>query len=404
LNLTPLRNRSPRFFPLMCSMPLEQIAQLPLADNFSVNVQLRIQPNGRAYMAYIQSDYSDWYSFPMQLTQQDVRDLNTELQQAIENVSDNFEMKDPLSAECSNAIAKLARKGNFAFKKIFPKGISRDIVHEALQLGAIVQVTSDDFFIPWELLYDGPLGEQVNASHFWGMQYIISRTLIREARPGDFMPPTIPPRPRVGLIACHELDYVVKKEIPVLQKLAQQQQIQLLSLRPLDFSRRDRELEDLGRFLNEELQIIHLACHARERDLLSESHLLISNEFVITMEDFDMQEFEVAHKPLVLLNACLTGTINPLHTSNWAVLFWKHGARGVLATEFHVPDWFAASFIERLYDQLLSRKPIGEALLTTRRYFWQKEENPLGLGYALYSRPSIRIVNEEEESKGYGQR
>jgi len=64
----------------------------------------------------------------------------------------------------------------------------------------------------------------------------------------------------------------------------------------------------------------------------------------------------------------------------------------VLATEFHVPDWFAATFIEKLYDELLQGKPIGEALLTTRRHFWESENNPLGLGYALYSSPSIRIV------------
>jgi hypothetical protein len=341
----------------------------------------------------MQTDYSDWYSFPIHMTQQDIRDLNTELQKEIENVSYHFELDTSGLAERHKALSQLAYKGNFAFKKIFAKGTPRDIVHEALQGRAIIQVTSENFFIPWELLYDGPLGEQVDASHFWGMQYIISRTLIREARPGDFMPPTIPLRPRVGLIAYHHLDHVVAKEIPTLQKLAQQQQIELLALRPLNFSQRDKELTDFGHFLSEDLQIVHLACHAYKKDLSSESHLLVSDEFAISMEDFEVQEFEIAHKPLVLLNACLSGTLSPLHTSNWATLFWKCGARGVLATEFHVPDWFAAAFIEELYNQLLSKKPIGEALLATRNHFWQQQHNPLGLGYALYSRPSIRITN-----------
>jgi CHAT domain-containing protein len=126
---------------------------------------------------------------------------------------------------------------------------------------------------------------------------------------------------------------------------------------------------------------------------MSESCLLISDGFSVSMEDFEVQDFEIEHKPFVILNACRSGTISPLHTSNWAVLFWKRGARGVLATEFHVPDWFAASFIERLYEQMLLRKPVGESLLATRRHFWENESNPLGLGYALYSRPSIRIAN-----------
>jgi hypothetical protein len=374
-------------------MPLEQKVSLPLVDNFSVDIQIRIQPRGREYQGYIQTDYSDWCSFPIQLTTQDVKDLNTELQRAIEFVSSSFETDSTDSTQHCEAISRLAQKGCFAFKKIFAKGTPRDVIHAALSRGAVIQVTSEDFFIPWELLYDGPLGDQIDASCFWGMEYIISRTLIREARPGDFMPPVIPSRPRVGLIACHELEHVLKKEIPTLQKFLQQEQIDLSCLHPLVSDQRDKGLADFGRFLSEELQMIHLACHAYQQETLSESYLLVSDGFSVSMEDFDVQEFEIEHKPFVLLNACLSGTINPLHTSNWAALFWKCGARGVLATEFHVPDWFAASFVEELYKQLLLKRPIGEALLLTRRYFWTQHKNPLGLGYALYSRPSIRIAS-----------
>jgi hypothetical protein len=83
--------------------------------------------------------------------------------------------------------------------------------------------------------------------------------------------------------------------------------------------------------------------------------------------------------------------MNPLYTSNWAALFWERGARGVLATEFRVPDWFAASFIEELYPRFLSGESIGESLLAVRQHFWNQKRNPLGLAYALYSSPSIRI-------------
>ena len=373
-------------------MPLQQTVGLPLANKFSVNVQIRIQRYGRAYQAYIQTDFSDWYSFSIQLTPEDIKELNAELQRAIEQVSGYFEADNADAAERVEALSRLAQKGNFAFKKIFAKGTPRDVVHEALERDAVIQVTSEDFFIPWELLYDGPLGAQVEVTGFWGMQYIISRTLIREARPGDFAPSLIPSRPRVGVVAYNELMHVAKREIPALQKLEQQQQIYLSCLHSMDTRKREKDLEDFGNFLREELQIVHMACHAFEQDPLSESYLLVSNEFSITMEDFEVQEFEIEHRPLVLLNACRSGTISPLHSSNWAVLFWKHGARGVLATEFHVPDWFAAAFIEKLYEELLQKRPIGEALLAVRRHFWESENNPLGLGYALYSSPSIRIA------------
>jgi hypothetical protein len=71
------------------------------------------------------------------------------------------------------------------------------------------------------------------------------------------------------------------------------------------------------------------------------------------------------------------------------------GQEGVIATEFHVPDWFAAAFTEELYKHLLSGKPIGEALITIRRYFLEEQGNPLGLAYTLYSSPYITIVNTD---------
>ncbi len=149
----------------------------------------------------------------------------------------------------------------------------------------------------------------------------------------------------------------------------------------------------------EKLQIVHLACHACEMKPLSESYLLVSDGFSITMKDFRIHEFEIKYRPFVILNACLTGTFSPLYTSNWAHVFRECGARGVLATEFHVPDAFAAAFTEELYSHFLSGIPIGEALLAARHSLWEKQRNPLGLAYALYSSPMIRIAKTGKEKK-----
>ncbi len=372
-------------------MLLEQKTSLPFADNFAVQVQMSIFSNGSEYTAYVCADLGMFHCFRIGLTPQDIEELNAELQDAIELAAASFE-QNGISSE---ALTRLAQKGNFAFKRIFAEGVPRETIRNALKTGATVQIAARDFAIPWELLYDGPLGSQVDVSCFWGMKYIVSRALIQEARPGDLASPVIQSAcPHVGLIAYRELEDVVGKEIPALQALHEQKRISLLLLRPLKVDQRYEELKYLGRFLREEeLQIIHLACHAREKKPKSQSYLLVSDNFDISIEDFGVQEFVIKHNPFIILNACLTGTISPLYTSNWAALFWGRGARGVLATELHVPDWFAAAFTEELYKHFLSGKPIGEALLTTRRYFWQEQHNPLGLAYALYSSPSIRIVN-----------
>jgi hypothetical protein len=371
-----------------------QKLHFPLIDEESVQAQLRIETFGKGYRGYIQTDSSDVYRFPINLTQHDVDELNTELQQILEKVSSYFDTDDSASTERYDALSNLAQKGNFAFKRIFSKGMPRATISKALKKGATIQITTEDFFIPWELLYDAPLNVQLDAAYFWGMQYVVSRNLIRDyIRPGDFAPPIIPSCPRVGLIAYEGLLHVVQEEIPGLQKFQQQKQIDLVRLRSLDPDQHLKELEDFGRFLQGEQHIIHFACHTLSRKLLNDSPLVISDEFYITMNDFGVQEFEIEHSPLVILNACLTGTISPLYTSNWAELFWKLGAIGVLATEFHVPDWFAASFVIELYNELLAGIPLGEALSATRCKFWEKQGNPLGLAYALYSRPSIKVTN-----------
>ncbi len=373
-------------------MPVEQRTSLPFADDFPVNVQIRIRPLEREYVLEIQADWGKWYRVRIGLKQNDIADLNAELVQTIERAAGNFDEATVDPATSQETISQLAEKGNFAFKSIFADSAMRESISTILKPGTTIQVTSEEFLLPWELLYDGPIGFDADASRFWGMQHVISRALIQDNRPGDNVSPIIRvTRPCVGLVACGDLTHVSKQEIPALKRLQEQNQLVLLPLRSLDPKKHQVELEELGRFLSGNLEIAHLACHAFEGKPLSQSYLLISDQFPITMQDFKVHDLELKHNPFVLLNACRTGTMNPLSTSNWAALFWERGARGVLASEFRVPDAFAAAFIEQVYSQLLSGIPIGTSLLTARQYFWNEQRNPLGLAYALYSSPSIRI-------------
>lgn len=375
-------------------MALEQTLGLPFYDDFPVHTQIRIQPDGREYVAYVQARWAKWHRFRIGLKQHDVEALNAELQRAVEHVSACIDAGNASLPECAEALSNLAEKGKSAFNRVFAAGAARQTIREAMQAGSTLQASSEEFFIPWELLYDGPLGSQLDVSSFWGMQYIISRALIQEARPGDFASSVIRPcRPRVGLIAYDQLPHVVNVEIPALKRLRRQKRIYLSLLRPLDSDRRDDELDAFGRFLEKRLQLAHFACHACAKEPPSQSYLLVSDDFPISIEDFHAREFDVKHKPLVIMNACLTGTMNPLYTSNWAAIFWQRGARGVLATEFRVPDSFAAAFAEKLYEHLLAGEPIGKALWANRLHFWEEEDNPLGLAYALYSSPSISIAH-----------
>jgi hypothetical protein len=373
-------------------MVVEQKSCLPFVDTFPVQVQVSILARGNGYDMYISAYQGMFHRFHIALSPDDVAELNTELQGTIEGVAGDF-TKEGVPRE---ALLMLAEKGNFAFKKIFADSELRKLLSNVLKMDAVVQITSENFFVPWELLYDGSVDDSFDIYRFWGMRAIISRSIIQDDRPGDFVSPIIQTQcPHVGLIAYRNLEHVAKKEIPLLQKLHESKQIELSFLQAMDAGQRAKELAGFAQFLNKDLQIVHLACHAYEQKPISQSYLLVSDYFSITMQDFIVREFEIKYNPFVILNACLTGTINPLQTYSWAAEFWKRGARGVLATEFHVPDWFGAAFVEELYRYLLAGKPVGEAVAATRRSFWEKHRNPLGLAYALYSSPEIRIANSD---------
>lgn len=382
-------------------MVVEKRVDCPLPDDFPLSISIRIWHSNEKYQVYISSDYSEDSEKPkdpdeIELNKYQVNVINTELQSRIQGVSVTVKETGGNAEGYHKALSKLAKTGRASFNKIFTRGKLRNKIHERLRTDATIQVVSEDFFIPWELLYDGPLYDQVDACYFWGMQYVVLRVLTPGAGSGDFASSTLPPMPLVGL-AYDELPYVLHKEIPTLTNFEQKEKIRLSRLSSLAPQKQREGLAEFDHFLRKDIDILHLACHAHQGELPSDTYFRVSKVFPITMEDFDAEEFEIEHNPLVFLNACRTGTISPLYASGWAMIFCKCGARGVLATEFRVSDWFAAVFIEELYNHLLAGKAIGEALLAARREFSRKK-NPLGLGYAFYaSRPSIKIGGQGEE-------
>jgi hypothetical protein len=385
-------------------MTVEQKLRLPFNDNYSVDVQIRIKKAENVYTAYIQGGVGAEHPFLIGIKEEDVRELNSELQESLQKVHSYFDPQSVDQWERDEALSLLAVKGAAAFNRIFPRGESRGLIRRALEQahGRILQITSDDFLLPWEILYDRDITTRIDIQGFWGMRHIISRFLSQTTRPDDFVGPNfMTRRPRVGMVTCHELTHVVEYEIPALQKLDSNGIIALSMLPKLSPSQATEGLETFKIFLAGHREIVHFACHAYEKKPSRQSLLRVEEAFDITMENFDGYDFQVEQFPLVILNACRTGTMDPARTSNWASKFWAAGARGVLATEFRVPDWFAALFVEQLYKRLLAkrgRKPLGQSLLEARHHFWKQGGNPLGLAYALYSSPNIQFINMESLS------
>src|SRR5438034_2232471 len=109
LNFMLLRSCQSLLLYWRCSMPLAQTARLPFTDNFSVDIQIRIFSNSSGYVAEICAERTGWHRFRIGLTPTDVAELNTVLQQGIQQVADEFET----GGVRKDALSKFAQIGNF---------------------------------------------------------------------------------------------------------------------------------------------------------------------------------------------------------------------------------------------------------------------------------------------------
>ena len=135
-------------------MAVEQKLRLPFTNTFPVQIQISIFSNsgGNGYDLYFSADRGIFHRFHIGLRPNDVAELNAELQETVERVANDFMAEDTHR----DAFVTLVEKGSFAFKRIFADGGLRKLLIDTLRWSAVVQIVSDSFFVPWELLYDGP--------------------------------------------------------------------------------------------------------------------------------------------------------------------------------------------------------------------------------------------------------
>jgi hypothetical protein len=383
----------------MATQAAQAIVEIPpiAFQDYPVHVQIRVYREGARYGADIFA-VGQMRRVPIEMSSQDLVALNNQLQGEMQVIaSASVEEDNLMSTELEASLQALAEVGHFAYKLVLSHRDARAAIQELLDLSqnASIQIVSEDFFLPWELIYPADLGQPLSYEHFWGMNYVISRVIVQQNRPGAFISPVIPVThlPRLGLLTYSNLPAVEEKEMPFFQKLEEDGKVALLKLRPLDSSKKREGFKEFRDFLEQTLNLAHFACHAfYEDETPSLSRILLSDEFPITLMDMEVYGIAISGHPLIILNACETGNLNPLYTSYFAAAFLRYGARGVVATECAVPDAFAADFAQQLYTHLLAGEPLGESLLTTRRHFLEKHNNPSGLLYSMYAPPSIRLA------------
>ena len=382
-------------------MRIERMAPMPpWAYQYPMTITLHISSSGRRYTMDILGE-DLFLNVTINQSANDLARLTERLQKEIRKIAlvASKRIEPFTDDEVQKLLRPLAKQGRIAFKRVFGQGYEADVIKKLLlsKRPINIQVVSEDFYLPWECLYTHSLSEPLAIEHFWGMKLAIFRKIYQRQGAGAYVPPAIQVAgtPTVGLLTYLRLNGVREKELPFFEALAQKRKITLFRLQPLEPEKWDEDFKLFQHFWQRPMHVAHFACHASHAaDDPTLSSIRLSNEFCISLEDMEGFEITINGNPLIVLNACETGQINPLYTSHFAGAFLQYGARGVVATECAVPDTFAADFIQQLYTHLLAGVPLGESLLQTRQHFWQQERNPSGLLYAMYAPPSIRLAYE----------
>ncbi|MFD3882620.1 CHAT domain-containing protein [Streptomyces microflavus] len=116
----------------------------------------------------------------------------------------------------------------------------------------------------------------------------------------------------------------------------------------------------------------------------------------------DMGQEPLKDQPLVFMNACETSAAEYLYSNMLKNHFVTRGSRAYIGSECKVPTGFAARFahvfFHFLYDRSHRNQPTaaGEALVQTRKFFWDQYRSIGGLFYSYINDDQLFVARPEE--------
>lgn len=359
----------------------------PLSDLQARPADLTIRIRGSSGCPDLEMFAADLYRpKPLGIT---LADLTTIHEQLVRNVTPFTRATSP---ELDGGAARdLAKAGHHAYLSVFPDDARRFIASALADKSASISFVYETACLPWELLYPAEIEERVDWTEFWGFRHQVYRMPCggpeREASPPVEI--TYETRPAVALLFDEQLA-AVREEVTFYENLRGQGLIDLSTLDALDPAAKPQSETRLKNFLGGDTHVVHLACHAEHSQHADLDHLRVRKGYHISRQ-FLSDEIHLRANPLVLLNACRSAGTDPQHMCNFARAFLCRGARGVVATECMVGDSLAALLGKKLAGKLVPGQAVGPALLQTRLDILNQLGSPIGLAYAAYDRPTVRL-------------
>lgn len=322
--------------------------------------------------------------------------------------------QDPRAFE--RALTDLAELGQMLYERVFGMDSGWQVAQRLREIdraqGAplvvqIARLTLDATF-PWAVLYDRPLHYNprrngvctrfvegdctADCPHerdpnvicpfgFWGFRYIIEQPL---RPPGSFssIRTRLPAgaRPRVASVYGTGLGLAERHRQQVAAIVdAQAEQVVCSST------------EGLLHEMIEIPSVVYFYCHG--------GNTTYRQWLVVTEDDplmpahlgDDLRAAWADGGPLVVLNGCHTGKVDPATLLSFVHRFGALGAAGVIGTEIPIHEYLGEAFGRVLFRRLLAGDPVGRVIYDFRHELLRRR-NPLGLVYVPYCYADLRLA------------
>jgi hypothetical protein len=306
-----------------------------------------------------------------------------------------------LTAElCEEAGRELAVAGRDLFNLLFLNGsedledIKKHLVEALSKRDCIITIYSEEFFVPWGMLYvhppeDEPLGskgQNWTKSGFIGYRHVIEHATDAHVPVSSIQLPG-------GLLS---LGFTFDNDLEVEQSvksIAQQKAFFENHGAIQYYERRTKEeLEAAFRQLPFPDQISYFFLHSKT----AAEGTAEAPKFYLGPEEVQAAEIQawtggnLASEPFFFFNACQAGQMMSLFFESFALILLQLKARGLIGPQIDVPTLFAEEYARRFFTALLDRSPsshpirIGLVMRQLAQDFLDKDHNPIGLAYSLF--------------------
>lgn len=314
-------------------------------------------------------------SFPQ--LQRDIQDylknLNEFLNEAVVQANPSDELWQSI---CLN----LEGYGRTLFDQLIPPQIAER--SRQWPPDATVIVSTNENWIPWELLFDG--------EDFWGRKFCLARyprftdAIQKPKKSRPKIPSLRPIKKALNAIGGDILKPHTEKASKLFENLLATDSVKVLKARPISVFE-----ENLS-----EMDIVHCTCHGRTRPhmlQLSGNNSRLENLLPETIGRLSLQK-----GCFVFANACSSNvpvlTFGKFGSFGWE--FYRRGAKIFLGTLGAVPVKYAVPFAESIYKHLFSEDKstptIGQAMARAKRAA-SKDRNLFWLLYMIYGDPDLTL-------------